>query len=112
MNGLREKFLLFRILRFGDKQAYGELYVEYAPRLRRYLTFKLPTVQDAEDVLSEVFLKVWDYITSTPVEHFSGLLFAVARSRVADFYRSKSRRETAGLSEEQEHFVFVDDEEG
>ncbi|MBI2485309.1 sigma-70 family RNA polymerase sigma factor [Candidatus Uhrbacteria bacterium] len=104
MQTLREKFLLFRILRFRDKQAYGELYMEFAPRLRRYLTFRLPAPSDADDVLSDVFLKVWDYLTATPVDSISGLLFSVARNRISDFYRSRGRKETVSADLEGELF--------
>ena len=100
MQSIREKFLLFRILRFRDKQAYGELYMEFAPRLRRYLVFRLPTQEEADDVLSDVFIKVWDYLTATPVESISGLLFSVARNRVSDFYRSRGRKETVQIDPE------------
>ncbi len=100
MQGLQEKFLLFRVLRFRDKQAYGELYCLYAPRLRRYLIFRLPTPQDTDELLADVFLKAWDYLTTTPVESLGGLLFTIARNRTNDFYRQRGGEET--LSEQQE----------
>ncbi|KKW45231.1 MAG: RNA polymerase sigma factor [Parcubacteria group bacterium GW2011_GWA2_56_7] len=107
---MREKFLLFRVLRFADKQAFGELYLEFSPRIHRYLTFKLPTPADVEDVLSEVFLSVWSYITTTPVDSLSGLLFAMARNHVANYYRSKGRVELpADMEEFQERILFTDD---
>lgn len=109
MQGLQEKFLLFRVLRFRDKQAYGELYTLYAPRIRRYLLFKLPTRHDADEVLAEVFLKAWDYITSTPVESLGGLLFSMGRHRVADYYRSKGRREEPVSEELQTTLAFTDE---
>lgn len=106
MQGLQEKFLLFRVLRFRDKQAYGELYTAFAPRIRRYLLFKLPSEQDADEILAEIFLKAWDYLTSTPVESLGGLLFSVGRRRVADFYRSRGKEEVP--SEEIAEAVFTD----
>ena len=109
MQGLQEKFLLFRVLRFRDKQAYGELYLAYASRLRRYLTFKLPTEHDADEVLAEVFLKAWDYLISTPVESLGGLLFSIGRHRVADYYRAKGRREETASEEFEKDLLFVDD---
>ncbi len=109
MQGLQEKFLLFRVLRFRDKQAYGELYSAYAPRIRRYLTFKLPTEHDTDEVLAEVFLKAWDDLTSTPVESLGGLLFSIARSRVADYYRSKGRREFSASDDFQSDMLFADE---
>lgn len=112
MQGLQEKFLLFRVLRFRDKQAYGELYLAYAVRLRRYLSFKLPTPHDTDEILAEVFLKAWDYLISTPVESLGGLLFSIARHRVADYYRSKGRREEQASDEFQEDLLFADEGKG
>jgi RNA polymerase sigma-70 factor (ECF subfamily) len=109
MQGLQEKFLLFRVLRFRDKQAYGELYMAYAKRVRRYLLFKLPTEHDADEILAEVFLKAWDYLTSTAVESLGGLLFSIARHRIADYYRSKTRGEQSASDEFQESFTFTDE---
>lgn len=111
MRGLQEKFLIFRVLRFRDKQAYGELYTAYATRIRRYLLFKLPTEQDADEILAEVFLKAWDYLTSTPVESLGGLLFSISRHRVADYYRSKTRNEQSASDEFQDSFTFTDEGE-
>lgn len=112
MQGLQEKFLLFRVLRFRDKQAYGELYLAYANRLRRYLVFKLPTEHDADEILAEVFLKAWDYLTTTPVESLGGLLFSIARHRIADYYRSKGRKEDFASEAFQEELLFADQGEG
>ncbi|KKW34697.1 MAG: RNA polymerase ECF-type sigma factor [Candidatus Giovannonibacteria bacterium GW2011_GWA2_53_7] len=112
MQGLQEKFLLFRVLRFRDKQAYGELYMAYAPRLRRYLVFKLPTEHDADEILAEVFLKAWDYLTSTPVESLGGLLFSIGRHRVADYYRAKGRKEEFSSEAFQEELTFADEGKG
>ncbi len=98
MSRQREQFLLFRIRAFKDGEAFNELYKEYAPGLLRFLTLRLPTVQDANDVHSHTFLRFWNYATVTKVEHVSGLLFKIAKSLVADFYGK--RKMTVPLVEE------------
>ncbi len=92
MNTQREKFLLLRIYRNKDQIAFGELYNLYESRIGRYLAFKLPRINDAEDALSEVFVRAWEYMQTTPVENVSPFLYRIARTVCANFYRTKSRR--------------------
>lgn len=91
MSSLNEQFLLFRIHHFRDAQAFETVYESYADRLQRFLLGKLPTSQDANDALSTVFLRAWTYMTSTKVDHISGLLHTIARGVVAEFYRSRKK---------------------
>lgn len=94
----KQKFLLYRIRVFKDAKAFDELYQEHKEGLRRFLAIKLPTLQDADDALSTVFMRAWSYIQSTDVGHTGGLLFTIARATIAEFYRS--RRETVSLDAE------------
>lgn len=92
MNTQREKFLLLRIYRNKDQRAFGELYDLYESRIYRYLVFKMPTQSDAEDALSETFIRAWEYMQTTPVENVSAFLYRIARTVCANFYRTRSRR--------------------
>jgi len=87
MSAYRQKFLAFRVYRFKDTDAYGQLYDIHADRIRRFLIFKVPRKEDAEEITSEVFLRGWEYMTSSAVENVGALLFRIARNIVADFYR-------------------------
>ena len=87
MNARKQKFLLYRVYQSRDTNAYGELYDENYSGIRRYLFFKLPTPQDADELTSEVFLRAWEYATATRVENASALFYNLARRLVADFYR-------------------------
>lgn len=87
MSAYRQKFLAFRVYRFKDADAYGELYDLQADRIRRYLIFKVPRKEDAEELTSEVFLRGWEYMTSSGVENAGAFFFRIARNLVADFYR-------------------------
>lgn len=92
MTGDREKFLLFRIYRNKDQKAFDELYDAFAPRVRRFLSFKLPTPSDVDEMTSEVFVRAWEYMQATRVENLGGLLYGIARNTVANFYRTRERR--------------------
>ncbi len=90
MSGYRTKYLAKRVFTARDGQAYGTLYDLYADRIRKFLFFKLPRKEDAEDLLHETFLRAWEYMTSSPVEDVGALLFRIARNLIADFYRKKT----------------------
>ena len=89
----REKFLLTRIRVFKDEHAFETLLSEYSPALQRFLYSKLPSHPDVEDAYSTLMLRLWEYMIRTPVEHFSGLAYTVARGIIADFYRQREGKE-------------------
>lgn len=98
MTGIQEQFLLTRIQTFRDHGAFERLVTEHTASLFRFLRAKLPTQADAEDALSVTLLRAWTYLTSgTQVRHVSGLLFTIARSVVAEHYRSAAIRPSLSM---------------
>jgi RNA polymerase sigma-70 factor, ECF subfamily len=89
VTALKEKFLLFRIRTFQDREAFKELMEEHGSKLNRFLLLKLPRKQDAEDVFNETYWRIWSYISRTEIESLSGLIFTIARASVAEFYRKR-----------------------
>jgi len=88
---LKEKFLLFRIRAKKDSEAFGELYDMYMRRIYRFVYFKVPSAEVAEDLTSETFLKAWQYLKGKKsVPHLQALLYSIARSVVIDWYRSSA----------------------
>ncbi len=89
MQETKEKFLIFRVRRFRDQRAFKELLAEYGSEVDRFLRFKLPTVEDAEDAFNTVCFRVWNYAISSDVDHFRGLIYTLAKNIVAEYYRSR-----------------------
>ncbi|MBI5793583.1 sigma-70 family RNA polymerase sigma factor [Candidatus Uhrbacteria bacterium] len=107
----REKFLLTRIRIFKDEHAFESLLNEYSPALQRFLYSKLPGHNDVEDAYSALMLRLWEYTIRTPVEHFSGLAYTVARGIIAEFYRKREGKEYVQISDaEGEEGVEVESE--
>lgn len=103
MHSEREKFLLFRIRTHQDQRAFAELFLEYKKSLYRFLCSRLPSTEDADDMLNTVFLRAWNFILtshSTDKDHFSGLIFHIARYAIKDYWKGK--KYDASLSELQE----------
>ncbi len=110
-NPLQEKLLLYRARVKKDPEAFGKIYDLYAHRIHRFIYFKVASVEEAQDLTADVFLKVWSYLLDErgkEVRHLSALLYGIARNRVIDHYRSKSGRETLPLPEEAEERIADD----
>jgi len=88
---ISEKLLLFRLHTKQDPEAFTELYDLYVKRIYRFVFFKVSGHEEAEDLTSEVFLRVWNHIAEgKEISSFSGLLYRTARNCIIDLYRSKS----------------------
>jgi RNA polymerase sigma-70 factor (ECF subfamily) len=95
---LRDKYLLYRIQTKRDAQAYAELYDTYVSGIYRFISFKVSSKEEAQDLTSEAFLRAWHYLLeSRDVASFSALIYRIARNLVIDHYRS--RRHNVSLDE-------------
>ncbi len=78
----------------GKKGAATRFYKQFAPRVRAYLIRKMPSIEDAEDVLQETFLSAFD---SLPLYQGKSSLvtwiISIANHEVADFYRKRYIRQ-------------------
>lgn len=93
LHTVKERFLLFRIRRYQDHEAFRQIYDHYRPPILRYLSHKLPSVQDTEDALAELFLETWQYLTSgVIVGNLRALLYKIARNHVTAYYRDREKR--------------------
>ncbi len=90
----QEKDILKKI-KNGDNEAFGELYDFYAPKIYRFVRLKVNSQETAQDLTSEAFLKIWQYLQEQRKirERFQSLLYKIARNLVIDFYRAKPTRE-------------------
>ncbi len=88
----KEQLLLFRIRAMQDHTAFAILHDENRLGLVRFLRSKLPSNEDAEDLVTVVFTRAWSYLSTThetKVGSFRGLIYHIAKNAVADFYRSR-----------------------
>lgn len=90
-----EKDLLAQAIS-GNKEAFGQLYDLYAPKLFRFIRLKVRSQVLAEDLSSESFLKIWEYLKNKEnivEDSFQALLYKVARNLITDYYKKKSSQE-------------------
>lgn len=85
----------------GDEAAIGELYQQHSVRIFRYLYYRLGDQQAAEDLTSEVFIRLIHSLPSYRPQNGSiqAWLFQVARNLVVDHHRYMAYRNHAALHE-------------
>lgn len=72
-----------------------ELYTEYRKKVAGYVFGKLQNRHDAEDIVSEIFLKVYEKYSSYDGEcaSLSTWIYTVTRNTVIDYFRSNRSEE-------------------
>ena len=74
----------------GDSYAVVEFYKSYSPKILSYLSKKLPSVEDAQEITNDVFLEAIDSLSILKKEeNISAWLFRIAHNKMVDFYRKK-----------------------
>ncbi len=95
-----EQVLLERAQKY-DEEAIGELYDFYASRIYSYLYRRVQNAQVAEDLTSEVFVRVLQALRSERFWHtsFRAWLYRIAHNLVVDYYRQQPSRPSFPLDE-------------
>jgi RNA polymerase sigma-70 factor (family 1) len=76
---------LLVFLRDGDKMAFAEFYNRYHKPVYRYLISLVKVPEIAEDLVHEIFLKLWDIRLKLEIkENFKGYLFWMCHNKAAD----------------------------
>ena len=87
----QEKEILIRLIQ-GDELAFEKIYRLYSPGLYGKLLKLLKSVPQTEEILQDVFLKIWDYRASIdPEKSFRAFLFKIAENKAYDFFRKAAR---------------------
>ncbi len=106
---IKEKILLFKVRTKRDPEAFGELYDMYVERIYRFVYFKISNKEEAEDITSDIFLKVWNYLIDNQdkeIQSFAGFVYRITRNAVIDFYRERAKKTECSI----ENLVIVSDD--
>lgn len=90
----------------GDHDAFSELYDLFIDPIYRYVFYRV-NERDVEDVVENVFLKVWQFLHKYEQKKntwFSSWIYRVAHNLVVDYYRKAKTRDFDELNQD-----FVDD---
>lgn len=73
----------------GDQEAFSKLYDIFIDPVYKYVFYRVKD-GDAEDIVENVFLRVWENIRKYQLKKnmFSAWIFRIAHNLVVDYYRS------------------------
>ncbi|MBI4281129.1 sigma-70 family RNA polymerase sigma factor [Candidatus Uhrbacteria bacterium] len=90
-----------------DPACFESVVVEFLPKLYRYAAAHLRSREDAEEVVSAVFTRLWEYVHAREkgiIEHLPAFLYRSARHALIDLVRKrrpeKSLDELAAIGQE------------
>lgn len=82
---------LIEQLKTGSKAAFRELFDNYAPKIHAFIVSYLKNEADAEELLQDVFLKLWEkreQLDSS--KNIKSYLFKISVNLIYDFIRSRN----------------------
>jgi len=89
--------------RQGNAESFGLLFDKYSKKIYRFIYYKVPAKELAEDFTSQCFLKAWEQIsTGVKVSSFQAWIYKIARNLVIDYYRTREREELPLIYREED----------
>jgi RNA polymerase sigma factor (sigma-70 family) len=90
-------------LELAQRKNITDIVAEYSSRLAGFIRKRVTRLEDAEDILQEVFsqLSEADRLMK-PIDEMTGWLFTVTRNRITDFYRKKRPELFSGIYSDDE----------
>ncbi|MCA9918426.1 MAG: sigma-70 family RNA polymerase sigma factor [Anaerolineales bacterium] len=90
---MQDEMKLLHRARSLDQEALGEIHNRYYDAIYRYIAFRVNDGPTAEDLTSEVFLRLLNALRdkSAPQNTLRGWLYGVASRVLKEHYRSKKR---------------------
>lgn len=80
-------------LREGSHEAFDVLYSTYADSLYGFTLLHTKSISQAEDIVQETFLKLWNIRASLSVEgSFKSFIFTIAKNQIIDTFRQQISR--------------------
>lgn len=90
LNNINDEDLCKRI-KSGEKDAYQILFEKYAPRIYNFSLTYLKNRDDAEELVQNVFLKIWEKRNSLDAtQNLKSFIFKIAVNTIYDFIRRKN----------------------
>jgi RNA polymerase sigma-70 factor, ECF subfamily len=111
-SSIKEKYL-FRRLQKKKRDAFIEFYDDYFDKIYRYIYFKVGNKEEAEDLTSQLFLKLWNLVCEggiTDHKTFRSFIYTVARNMIIDHYRKASQNRSFSIESKIEELNSINEE--
>jgi len=80
-------------LRKGNEKAFDQVFENYSDAIYNFLRKNCLSSEDAEDLLQEIFLKLWLYRENIqPDSSLSSYLFTIARNTLLNYIRDRAKK--------------------
>lgn len=87
---------LIALLKVGNNEAFTELYDRYHDGICRFVVRYLKSMELAEDICQNVFLKIWEQKEqSMQIIEFGAYVFTIAKRQSLDFLKRAAVEQTA-----------------
>lgn len=81
---------LLKSLREGDQSAFDAIFRKYAPELHRFSLSKSCDARQAEEIVQETFMKVWELRRQIdPDRNFASWLITIAKHKIYNSFRRR-----------------------
>ncbi|MFA5767806.1 MAG: RNA polymerase sigma factor [Candidatus Paceibacterota bacterium] len=72
---------------------FGKIYDKHVEKIYRFVYLKVNSIETAQDLTSEVFLRGWESFKKKgkEIDNMSAFLYQIARNLVTDHYRTKAQ---------------------
>ena len=80
-------------------EQFSDIYDQYVEKIYRFIVLKVESQEVAEDLCSEVFLRVFGEFQKDSIEHMQAFLYQVARYAIADHYRKRANMRIVSIEE-------------
>lgn len=90
---------VYEVALTDSQTAYKSLYLTYYQRLMRFTTLHLPSRLEAEEIVSDTFVAVWNNRKSLrEITNFNSYIYTIAHHKIINYYRVR-QMETVSLSD-------------
>jgi RNA polymerase sigma-70 factor (ECF subfamily) len=96
------------IAQSGSEEAFKSLYIAYFQRLMRFVMPSVSTPAEAEEIVSDSFLALWENRKSLfEVSNVEAYLYAIARNKTISYLRTLHAEEVA-MEESVDSFLYTE----
>lgn len=97
---VRIRFLQTRIARFEDQQAYKELFLTLYPALFRFISGIVKSKPAAEEIISDVFIKIWEKRQDLElIVNLNVYCYVIAKNLSLNFLEKQRRTTTLNIED-------------
>ncbi len=85
---------LVRKAQQGDHSAFGLLFEMFSDKIYRFISYKISAIEEREDILQEVFVKVWKGLSGLKLDqlNFQAWIYRITLNTINDYYRKQYRQ--------------------